>query len=77
MSVLFDELQLGKLSAAQRLELVGDIWDSLAAEVEAAPLPPALCEELDRRIAAHRADPNSAIPWEEVQLRVHARLQNP
>lgn len=75
MSTLFEELQIGKLSAAQRIELVGEIWDSLSAEAEAVPLPPEFCKELDRRIAAHRADPSTAIPWEEVQRRVRERLQ--
>jgi putative addiction module component (TIGR02574 family) len=75
MPGLFEELQISRFTADERLQLVGDIWDSMAAEVEVAPLPPALCEELDRRLAAHRADPGTAIPWEQVQRDALARLR--
>ncbi|HEX6861543.1 MAG TPA: addiction module protein, partial [Thermoanaerobaculia bacterium] len=51
------------LSVAERLQLVEDLWDSIAAEPEALQLTQAQKEELDRRMAEHRADPGSAIPW--------------
>ncbi|MBL8867532.1 MAG: addiction module protein [Gemmataceae bacterium] len=75
MPALFEQLQIARFSFAERMQLIGEIWDSVSEEVEASPLPPELCEELDRRIAAHRANPDSAIPWEEVQRRVRERLQ--
>jgi len=63
--------ELFKLSAAERLELVEELWDSIAAEAErdadVLPLTDAQKEELDRRIAAHRADPSRVEPWEEVR----------
>jgi putative addiction module component (TIGR02574 family) len=31
------------------------------------PLPDDLCDELDRRLAAYRADPSTARPWAEVR----------
>jgi putative addiction module component (TIGR02574 family) len=61
------------LSIAQRLQLVGDVWDSIAAEqpdAAALPLTGAERTELDRRLAAHTANPDSAVPWAEV----HAAL---
>jgi putative addiction module component (TIGR02574 family) len=44
-------------------------WNSLTnAEQEAAfVLTDEQMAELDRRIAEHEADPDSAIPWEEVK----------
>ena len=33
--------ELFKLTAAERLELVEELWDSIAAEREKEPLPPA------------------------------------
>jgi putative addiction module component (TIGR02574 family) len=63
--------ELFKLSAAERLELVEELWDSIAAEAECdagvLPLTDAQKEELDRRIAAHRADPSRVVSWEEVR----------
>jgi putative addiction module component (TIGR02574 family) len=63
--------ELFKLSAAERLELVEELWDSIAAEAErddgVLPLTDAQKEELERRIAAHRADPSRVVPWEDVR----------
>jgi len=63
--------ELFKRTAAERLELVEELWDSIAAEAErdadVLPLTDAQREELDRRIAAHRADPSRVVSWEEVR----------
>jgi putative addiction module component (TIGR02574 family) len=57
-----------KLSVAERLELVGDIWDSIAADgPEAVELTEAQRQELQRRLAAHDADPESGVPWRQVR----------
>jgi putative addiction module component (TIGR02574 family) len=57
-----------KLSVSERIQLVEDIWDSIAAEESTAvELSQAQMDELHRRVAAHRADPSTAIPWEDVR----------
>jgi len=56
-----------KLSIAERLQLVEDIWDSIADETESLPLTDAQKAELDRRLEQYRRDPDSAIPWEQVR----------
>jgi len=57
-------LDISKLSPAERLRLVEQLWDSLdAADI---PLTAAQAEELDRRDALHRADPGRGRPWREV-----------
>jgi putative addiction module component (TIGR02574 family) len=43
--------QILELSAAQRLQLVEDIWDSLAQSEANVPVPQWHREELDRRLA--------------------------
>jgi putative addiction module component (TIGR02574 family) len=67
--------ELLKLSVAERLELVQELWDSIAAECEREPLP--LTDEqrqdLLRRLAEADADPASGIPWEEVRKRIRHR----
>ena len=56
------------LSIAERIQLVEDIWDSIAADApESVCLTSAQREELRRRITAHDADPGSAVPWNTVR----------
>ncbi len=56
-----------KLSIPERLDLVEDIWDSIAQDAQALALTVEERAELDRRWADHERDPNSAIPWEIVR----------
>jgi putative addiction module component (TIGR02574 family) len=58
------------LSIAERLQLVEDVWDSIATEQpDATALPVTAAEraELDRRLDAHRNDPGGAVPWTQVR----------
>lgn len=60
-----------KLSVSERIQLVEDIWDSIAAEAsETIELSQAQKDELNRRVAKHRADPSTAVPWEQVRSRL-------
>jgi putative addiction module component (TIGR02574 family) len=61
---------IDQLSPAEKLELIGELWDSLDAED--IPLTQAQMDEIDRRLAA--ADSEPGIPWEEVQARLASRL---
>ena len=56
-----------KLSIPERLDLVEDIWDSIAQDAQALALTEEERAELDRRWADHERDPSSAIPWETVR----------
>ena len=60
-------LDFSHLTAAERIQLAEDLWDSIADAPEALELTDAQRAELDRRLAEHRADPGSAIPWEQVR----------
>jgi len=70
MTALRDEIL--KLSVVERLQLVEEIWDSLTEEASDMPLSDELKRELDRRLALHRANPESAIPWEQVRAELEA-----
>ena len=74
MSPNLNALRIDRLSVEERLTLVQEIWDSIAVQVENAPLPEEQRQEIDRRLAAHRANPESAIPWERVEAEALARL---
>ena len=62
------------LSVPERVQLVEDIWDGIAAESpDAAPLTPAQVQELQARLDAHEQDPSSAVPWERVRTELFHR----
>jgi putative addiction module component (TIGR02574 family) len=61
------------LSVDERLQLIGAVWDGLSAEQPVPQLTEAQKLELDRRVAAHQASPDEALPWEEVKARILAR----
>jgi putative addiction module component (TIGR02574 family) len=67
MSTVIETYGLEKLSTAEKIELMHELWESISAEVESFPLSEAQKREIDRRLAAHEADPTSAIPWEQVK----------
>jgi putative addiction module component (TIGR02574 family) len=77
MSPTLKSLGIDRLTLDQRLALVQDIWDTIAAE----PHPPLLSEaqrqELERRIADDEAKPDEVIPWEQVKAEALARLHRP
>ena len=65
--------ELLQLSAAERLELVEELWDSIADEDQALELTSEQREDLDRRLAEADADPTGGSPWEEVRERIQRR----
>jgi len=61
-----------KLSVAERILLVEEIWDRIAAEQEPLELTEAQRRELDRRLDAYEAAPKDGSSWEDVKTRVTA-----
>jgi putative addiction module component (TIGR02574 family) len=74
MSPAFQTLGLDRLGTAERLQLVHELWDSIAVEIEKSPLTDAQQQEVDRRLAAHQANPNAAIPWRTIESETLSRL---
>lgn len=70
MSSTLQALGIDRLSVAERLELIAEIWDSIPDDLTALPLPESHRQELDRRLAACEADPQAGSPWEEVKARL-------
>ena len=55
-----------RLPVEERLELLEQVWDSIAADQSTIPVPEWHKEELDRRLA----DPNpERLSWDEVKAR--------
>ncbi len=62
--------ELRRLSPADKLALVSESWDDLAAHPENVPIAPELIAELDRRLEAYRKDPIQVTIWEAVKARL-------
>ena len=50
--------KLQELPVEERIKLVEDLWDSIAADQQALPLTAEQRAELDRRLDAYEADKN-------------------
>jgi putative addiction module component (TIGR02574 family) len=72
----FPLAELFKLSAAERIQLAEDLWDSVVAEPgdDVMPLSREQLAEMDRRMREHDANPSTAVPWEEVRMRLWSKV---
>jgi putative addiction module component (TIGR02574 family) len=53
---------------------VEDLWDSIANQHEALELTEAQRVEIERRLAEHESNPETAVPWQDVQARLRQRF---
>jgi putative addiction module component (TIGR02574 family) len=60
-------MDFSRLTVAERIQLAEDLWDSLADAPEVLALSEAQRAELDRRIEAHRAEPEAALSWDTLR----------
>jgi len=61
------------LSVPERIQLVEDIWDSIAEVPESVPLSDEQKAELDRRLDAYHRNPDEGSPWGMVRERIVGR----
>jgi putative addiction module component (TIGR02574 family) len=66
------KIDYSHLSAAERLALIGELWDSLGTDD--VPIDPALQAELARRASASAAAPGTGKPWSDVRDRLLRHL---
>ncbi len=62
--------EIAEMPIQQRIQLVEDIWDSIAELPEAVEIPEWHQRELDRRMEAHHANPKEGSPWKDVKKRI-------
>jgi putative addiction module component (TIGR02574 family) len=63
-----------QLPVSERIQLVEDIWDSIADEAaDRLRLSAEEDAELQRRLDEHRADPASSRSWETVRANLFSR----
>jgi putative addiction module component (TIGR02574 family) len=58
-------LDLSALTAAEKLELLDEIWQSLSPDD--VPVSPEVCAELDRRLDRFDEDLAAGVVWEDVR----------
>ena len=76
MSPTLASLGLDKLSREDRLALVQELWDSIAAEPSPSLLTDSQREELRRRADEADANPDDGIPWEQVKAEARTRFKS-
>ena len=68
-----DTLDIAKLTKKERLDLIGELWDSLAPEdVQLSPEQEA---DLDRRMATFEADAKAGVPWDEFKTELKKQFR--
>lgn len=58
------------LSIPERIQLVEDIWDTIANEPEEIKLTAEEKRIIDERLAAYHKNPDLGSPWEDVYKRI-------
>lgn len=65
-----NRFDFSRLSAAERILLAEDLWDSVATEQDAPALTPTQREELQRRLAAADRGEMTYASWQDVKRRL-------
>ena len=68
--------EIKKLSVAERILAVEEIWDSIAEDQAALPVTAAQRRELDQRLQEHEAAPDDVVEWETVKARIKSKGKN-
>ncbi|MES2706898.1 MAG: addiction module protein [Verrucomicrobiota bacterium] len=63
-----------RLSAAEKLVLVSELWNDLAAHPTEVPVSREQIAELDARMDAYHRDPAQVTSWESIQQRILGRI---
>jgi len=61
------------LSIPERIQLVEDIWDTIAADAQFIELTEDEKRIIDERLEAYHRNPDLGSPWEDVYKRVLSR----
>ncbi len=57
-------------SIPERIQLVEDVWDTIATEAEAIELTEDEKKIIDERLEAYHRNPDLGSPWEDVYKRI-------
>ena len=65
--------ELRSLPVVERIQLVEDLWDSIADDSEGFCLTDAQRGEIDRRLDDFERMPAAGVPWEQVKSSLQSR----
>jgi putative addiction module component (TIGR02574 family) len=65
--------EIANLSTPEKILLVEDLWDSIAADQSVVPVPQSHADELDRRLKRYESSPGTLLSLEELQARIKKR----
>lgn len=75
MPTTIQALGIHQLSRDERIELVQEIWDTIAAESPSPLLTESQRSELSHRVEEDDAHPDDVVPWELVKSQTLARIK--
>ena len=61
---------IAEMPLDQRIQLVEDIWDSIAELPESVAVPEWHKDELEKRLDAYHANPSQGTPWRDIKNRI-------
>ena len=65
--------EIANLSTPEKILLVEDLWDSIAADQSDMPVPQSHIGELDRRLRRYESNPGNLLSLEELQAGIAKR----
>jgi len=70
-SMILDTIpDVSRMTSVQKLLLVTELWDDLAAHPTEVPVSREQIAEIDRRMADYRRDPSRVTSWDSIKERV-------
>jgi len=73
MKMNINDISIFDLSPAEKLQLVEDLWDDLAATPSEIPVHEWQIKELARRKANLMSKPVSGLSWDDVKRNIRSR----
>lgn len=61
---------IAEMPISHRIQLVEDLWDSIAEMPDTIEVPEWHRHELERRLEAYHANPEEGSPWKDVKKRI-------
>jgi putative addiction module component (TIGR02574 family) len=65
--------EISKLSTAEKILLVEDLWDSISADEASIPIPDSHRAELDERLKRYESTPGSLLSLDDLRTRIEKR----
>lgn len=65
--------EIDRLSTPEKILLVEDLWDQIASDPSAVPIPRSHANELEKRLDGQATQPGSLLSLDELQNRIDRR----